>query len=121
MIEKKDEGSQLVYSTDGGRLCSVCGASLTGCLCRVKTDIAMRDGAVTVGRSTRGRKGKIITVVSGLPLGREQLVMLAKQLKQKCGAGGTVKNGAIDIQGDHRKKLADVLKQEGFAVKSSGI
>ena len=73
-----------------------------------------------MGRSTKGRKGKGVTVITGIPLDRDELQQLAKQLKQKCGSGGTVKEGAIEIQGDHRDTLVEELKKHGFTAKRSG-
>jgi translation initiation factor 1 len=78
------------------------------------------DGVVRVGRETKGRKGKGMTVITGVPLHPEGLRDLAKQLKQKCGTGGTVKNGVIEIQGDHRDLLVAELQSKGYTVKRSG-
>jgi len=78
------------------------------------------DGIVRVGRETKGRKGKGMTVVTGVPLHPEGLRELARQLKQKCGTGGTVKGRTIEIQGDHRDLLIAELAQRGYTVKKSG-
>ena len=78
------------------------------------------DGIVRIGRETKGRKGKGVTVIKGAPLAHEGLVRLAKELKARCGAGGTVKEGVIEIQGDHREKLTEELKKKGWTVKRSG-
>ena len=78
------------------------------------------DGIVRVGRETKGRKGKGMTVVTGVPLHPEGLKDLAKKLKQKCGTGGTVKGRTIEIQGDHRDLLVAELQQLGYTVKKSG-
>jgi translation initiation factor 1 len=78
------------------------------------------DGVVRVGRETKGRKGKGVTLVSGVPLPPEELKTLAKELKQKCGTGGTLKDGVIEIQGDHRDALIELLKTKGWTVKRSG-
>jgi translation initiation factor 1 len=78
------------------------------------------DGRVRVGRETKGRKGKGVTVITGLPLGNEDLQTLASQLKRMCGAGGTLRNGVIEIQGDHRDALTAELIKRGFAAKKSG-
>jgi translation initiation factor 1 len=80
----------------------------------------MNDGVVRVGRETKGRKGKGMSLISGVPLPPEELKTLAKELKQKCGTGGTVKDGVIEIQGDHRDTLIDLLKARGWTVKRSG-
>lgn len=78
------------------------------------------DGVVRVGRETHGRKGKGVTVVTGLPLLDEQLAKLAGELKRKCGAGGTVRDGVIEIQGEHREVLVAELEERGYRVRRSG-
>jgi translation initiation factor 1 len=78
------------------------------------------DGVVRVGRETKGRKGKGMTLVSGVPLPPEELKLLAQELKKKCGSGGTLKDGVIEIQGDHRDVLIELLKARGWTVKRSG-
>ena len=71
-------------------------------------------------RETKGRKGKGVTVITGIPLGPSELAELAAQLKRKCGSGGTVKDGVIEIQGDHRDLLVEELKARGWAVRRAG-
>ena len=78
------------------------------------------DGIVRVGRETKGRKGKGMTIVTGVPLHPEGLRDLAKKLKQKCGTGGTVKDGVIEIQGDQRDLLVLELEALGYTVKRTG-
>lgn len=78
------------------------------------------DGVVRVGRQTQGRKGKGVTVVTGVPLAGAELEELCKQLKRKCGAGGTVRDGVIEIQGEHRDFLVRELSGRGWTVKRSG-
>ncbi len=78
------------------------------------------DGIVRVGRETKGRKGKGVTLVTGVPLPVDELKLLAKELKQKCGTGGTLKDGVIEIQGDHRDILIELLKAKGWTVKKAG-
>lgn len=78
------------------------------------------DGVVRVSRETKGRKGKGVTVVTGLPLAGDELKDLAKELKTKCGSGGTIKNGAIEIQGDHRDGVVAALTGRGWTVKKAG-
>jgi translation initiation factor 1 len=75
---------------------------------------------VRVGRESKGRKGKGVTLISGVPLTPEGLKNLASELKHKCGTGGTLKNGVIEIQGDHRDVLIELLKAKGWTVKRSG-
>lgn len=81
---------------------------------------AKNDGIVRVGRETKGRKGAGVTVITGIRSHPEGLEKLAKQFKQLCGSGGTVRNGAIEIQGDHRDHLVAELQKLGYPVKRSG-
>jgi len=85
-----------------------------------KKQVAPTDGTVRVGRETKGRKGAGVTVIAGVPLPLDDLTTLAKKLKQKCGCGGTVKEGVIEIQGDKRDVLVELLAKEGFKVKRVG-
>lgn len=75
---------------------------------------------VRVGRETQGRGGKGVSVVTGLTLPQPQLEELARQLKKRCGCGGTVRNGVIEIQGDHRDLLVAELTRLGWPAKRSG-
>ncbi len=110
----------IVYSTAHGRMCPDCGKPVADCVCRQKKAISKGDGSVRVGRETKGRKGNGVTVITGVPLGEAELKELAKQLKAKCGAGGTVRDGVIEIQGDHREILLEELKKRGWTTKRSG-
>ena len=78
------------------------------------------DGTVRISRETKGRKGKGVTLISGVPLGAAAIAALAKDLKQRCGTGGTVKDGVIEIQGDHRDRLIEELQSRGHRVKRAG-
>lgn len=111
----------LVYSTDVGRVCPGCGQPAAQCTCKAKVRPA-GDGIVRVSRETAGRKGKGVTVVKGLPLDDAALTALGKQLKAVCGSGGTVKDGVVEIQGDHLDKVLAWLKArpEGWTVKRAG-
>lgn len=125
MATRDMDDARTVYSTDAGKMCPACGKPAAQCVCRrkkaaPKTGGPKADGIVRVGRATAGRKGKGVTVVTGVPLEVGALQKLAKQLKQKCGAGGAVKDGVIEIQGDHRDVLVDTLKQQGYTVKRAG-
>jgi len=81
---------------------------------------ARGDGMVRVARETKGRKGKSVTVISGVPLVGDVLEELATRLKKRCGSGGTVHEGVIEIQGDHRDTLVAELTKLGYGVKRSG-
>jgi translation initiation factor 1 len=117
---------RLVYSTQTGRICPECGKPVLACTCRkaVKADKPSagypNGGSIRIQREVKGRKGKTVTAVFGVPLENEELQKFAKTLKRLCGAGGTVKDGIIVIQGDHRKTLLDVIKKHGYAVKLAG-
>lgn len=101
-------------------MCSACGRAAADCACGSEHGTAASDGVVRVSRETKGRKGKGVTVITGVPLASPELADLAKQLKNRCGAGGTVKNGVIEIQGDHRDRLVTELQGRGWTVKRSG-
>jgi len=77
-------------------------------------------GSVVVGRETSGRKGKGVTVIRGVPLAGEALAQLATQLKQACASGGTLRDGTIEIQGDHRDRVVAELERRGWKAKRSG-
>jgi translation initiation factor 1 len=95
----------VVYSTGTGRICPACGRPVADCACRSGRAPPKTDGVVRVGRQTQGRKGKGVTVVTGVPLAGAELEALATELKRRCGSGGTVRDGVIEIQGDHRDVL----------------
>ena len=118
---KKDKTSGLVYSTDHGRMCPVCGNPTDQCVCKQDASAAPPgDGIVRVGRETKGRKGKGVTTITGVPLPAAKLKHLARELKARCGCGGTVKEGIIEIQGDHRDTLIEILASKGWTAKRSG-
>ena len=114
----KNEG--IVYSTEFGKACPKCGRPVNHCVCGKGQVGAPSDGIVRIGRGTKGRKGSWVSIITGIPLDAEGLKNLARQLKQKCGTGGTVKSGTIEIQGDHRDILQQELKKLGYTVKLSG-
>jgi len=116
--KKRDQGA-LVYSTEHGRICPECGAVVERCTCRDAADKLVHGGVVRVGRSTKGRKGKGVTVIAGLTLDGAALAELGRELKKKCGSGGTVKNRVIEIQGDHRDLLVHELRARGHTVTRS--
>ena len=107
----------LVYSTDSGRMCPSCRKPVADCVCGKPAVQAKGDGIVRVSRETKGRAGKDVTLVKGLSLEPSALAVLGKQLKAACGSGGTVKDGVIEIQGDHRERVIGLLGTQGYAVK----
>lgn len=112
--------SGLVYSTDSGRMCPGCRQSLAQCICRSAATRPAGDGIVRVSRQTKGRAGKGVTLVKGLDLDDAALIALGKQLKTACGSGGTVKDGVIEVQGDHVERVMELLKAQGRSVKRAG-
>lgn len=117
MKNKKNKG--LVYSTGVGRICPGCGHPASNCCCsRMKTPKG--DGVVRISKQTKGRKGAGVSIIDGLSLDEAALKKLGKELKKKCGSGGTVKNGVIEIQGDHRDVLQQTLIGKGHKVKLAG-
>ena len=119
-MNQRDGG--LVYSTDGGRMCPQCRQPLVQCRCKqaAASAVAATDGIVRVSRQTKGRAGKGVTVVAGLALAPEPLAELGRRLRQACGAGGTVKAGMIEIQGDHCDAVIALLRTQGLTVKRAG-
>ena len=101
-------------------MCPECNRPIADCVCRNNRSTAPKDGVVRVSRETKGRKGKGVTLVTGVPLDGVELADLAKQLKNRCGAGGTVKDGVIEIQGEHRDRIVAELQGRGWIIKRSG-
>ena len=112
----------IVYRTGVGRICPGCRRPAAQCVCKTKSAAprSTASGGVRVGRETQGRGGKGVTVLSGLPLADAELETLAKELKKRCGSGGTVRDGVIEIQGEHRDTLIAELTGRGYQPKRSG-
>ncbi|TFY99810.1 translation initiation factor Sui1 [Ramlibacter rhizophilus] len=111
----------LVYSTDAGRMCPACRKPVAQCACsKLARTAPPSDGIVRISRETKGRGGKAVTVVRGLALDAATLDTLGKQLKAACGSGGTVKDGVVEVQGDHCEKVSALLVAKGFKVKRAG-
>lgn len=109
----------LVYSTEVGRTCPACRLALAQCVCKARAAPA-GDGVVRVSLQTKGRGGKSVTLVKGLALDAAALAALGKQLRSACGSGGTVKDGVIEVQGDHCVLLIEALKKHGHSAKRAG-
>ena len=106
------KNSRLVYSTESGRI-------------KPQDDEPSRpkvksDGIIRLQRETKGRKGKGVTLITGIELADPELKAMAKKLKQLCGTGGAIKDGVIEIQGDQRDTLLDYLSKQGYTVKKAG-
>lgn len=109
----------LVFSTDAGRHCPDCRQPIDACICK-QTAVPTGDGIARVRRESKGRGGKTVTTVSGVPLALDELKELATNLKRRCGTGGSLKDGVIEIQGDHVELLLAELVKLGFKAKKSG-
>ena len=116
---KRSSTGGLVYSTDGGRMCSDCRRPVAECSCKAAA-VPAGDGVARVSRQSKGRGGKTVTLVKGLALDPVALAVLGKQLRTACGSGGTVKDGVIEVQGDHCDRIMEELKKFGHQVKRSG-
>ena len=114
------DGGRLVWSSDGGSPCPECGCEQDACVCGSAPLAAPCAGRVRVWREFKGRRGKTVTVVRGLALDAAELNELARELKRKCGTGGSVKNGAIEIQGDQRDKVVALLRECGHDARPAG-
>jgi len=115
----KSASTSLVYSTDTGRMCPGCRQPVASCTCK-KTAVPKGDGVVRVSLQTKGRGGKSVTLVKGLALDADALAVLGKQLRSACGAGGTVKDGVVEVQGDHVDTLLAALHRLGHSGKRAG-
>ncbi|WP_028695577.1 translation initiation factor Sui1 [Pseudomonas cremoricolorata] len=109
----------LVFSTDAGRHCPECSQPVDACTCHQQR-VPEGDGIARVRRESKGRGGKTVTTVSGVPLAGDELKTLASNLKRRCGTGGALKDGVIEIQGDHVELLIAELVKLGFKAKKSG-
>ena len=118
MAARRNDG--VVYSSGAGRMCPSCGQPSAKCVCRKSPRAARGDGIVRVRREVKGRRGKTVTTISGVPLPDDELRDLAGELKRRCGTGGSAKEGVIEIQGDHRDTLVEALEQRGYTVKRAG-
>ena len=112
--------SPVVYSSEFGRICPGCGKPVKECVCKKNSSAPAGDGVVRIRRESKGRGGKIVMVITGLPLDATALDKLAGELKRRCGCGGTAKDGAIEIQGDHGELLLAELTKRGYKAKRAG-
>ncbi|MCM0080290.1 translation initiation factor Sui1 [Geomonas sp. Red32] len=110
----------VVYSTEFGRMCPGCGKPAKECVCRKNAGAPAGDGVVRIRRESKGRGGKNVMVITGLPLDATELTNLAGELKRRCGCGGTAKDGTIEIQGDHGELLLAELTKRGYKAKRAG-
>ncbi len=118
-MENGELSSKLVYSTGYGATCPECGKVVNRCICQEikKAVIPNADGIVRLRYEIKGRKGKGVTLITGLALSEIGLLGLAKKLKQRFGTGGAVKDYTIQLQGDFRQQTAQQLRKLGYCVK----
>ncbi|MDY0212305.1 MAG: stress response translation initiation inhibitor YciH [Desulfuromonadaceae bacterium] len=123
-VKRKDNSqgaSRLVYSDDPAAYCPSCTEFKSNCTCvSSQQQSDPRTSVVRVERQTKGRKGGGVSVITGLTLPKQELKRLAQLLKKKCGCGGTLKDGVIEIQGDCRDLLVDLLQEQGWNAKKTG-
>lgn len=112
--------ARIVYSTGIGSLCPNCRRAVKECVCPKGAPGAAKPTAVRVGREVKGRAGKGVSTVTGLPLSPAEIEALATRLKKRCGSGGTVRDGVIEIQGDHRDAIVAELVKLGWSAKKAG-
>jgi translation initiation factor 1 len=112
--------AKIVYSTGIGTLCPNCRRAVRECVCPKGAPGAAKPANVRVGRETKGRAGRGVTTVTGLPLAAAELGELAAKLKKRCGSGGTLRDGVIEIQGEHRDVIVAELLKLGWPAKKSG-
>jgi len=120
-MKSRSPSGGLVYSTEGGRMCPACRRPVAQCTCgKAAAAAPAGDGIVRVLRETKGRGGKAVTGVRGAPGDATALARLAQELRAACGCGGTVKDGTIEVQGDHVDKVMALLAQRGLKARRSG-
>src|SRR5690242_2885803 len=120
MKKSSSSDTPLVYSSELGRICPGCGKPANACVCRKSAAAPAGDGVVRIRRESKGRGGKTVMVITGLPLDATALTALAADLKKRCGCGGTAKDGVIEIQGDHGELLLAELARRGYKAKRAG-
>ena len=119
--ERSEDEGGIVWSSDHGRTCPGCGQPVDRCRCGPsRRQAGPGDGVIRVGRESKGRRGKTVTVVTGLPLAADELDDLARDLKKRCGTGGTVRGATVEIQGDQRDAVVAELERRGFTVRRAG-
>ena len=109
--------ASLVYSSESGRVCPECEQPLDACSCNPSANPKDGHKTVKVSLTSKGRKGKSVTLIKGLRMNPIELKAYAGKLKKKIGTGGSLKDGVIEIQGDYREKLAEILSKDGWEVQ----
>jgi len=115
-----NDESRLVYSSEQGRMCPKCNQPQAHCRCKNHQQALVSNGVVRISYEKKGRKGKGVTLISGIPLTEKELKNFAKQLKKRCGSGGSIKEGVLEIQGDQRDTVIPILQSQSWNVKCCG-
>lgn len=119
MNSGKNDQYRTVYSTDVGSICAGCSKPESKCVCKeLEKNSIKGDGKVRVRKETGGRKGKTVTTVRGLAINGHEMASLLSDLKKRCGSGGTVKDGILEIQGEHVDNILSVLTAKGIKAKA---
>jgi translation initiation factor 1 len=116
------ENNPVVYSTEKGRICPDCGFPEKECRCRTKktSKKLFDDSIVRIRKEKRGRNGKEVTSIQGIPLSEQAIQSIASDIKKKLGTGGTIKDGIIEIQGDRVEFIAEYFIKLGYKVQKNG-
>jgi translation initiation factor 1 len=121
MAKERESDYRVVYSTEVGAVCPECKQPKATCSCAQARRLVVRgDGNVRVRRETNGRGGKTVTTITGLALNQADLTSMLKDLKRVCGAGGAVKDGVLEVQGDHCDLVLRELEKRGIKAKRAG-
>lgn len=113
--------SNRVYSTEQGEICPQCNNPTTNCNCKQKKlALDSSDGIIRIRRETKGRKGAGVTIIDGLVMENDELKQLVKKIKKTCSSGGAIKDGSVEVQGEHREKVKALLEKQGYTVKLAG-
>jgi translation initiation factor 1 len=119
-MKKESTTGGLVYSSEYGRMCPGCASPIDRCACQKAGDLPKGDGVLRIGRESNGRGGKTVTTVKGFQGSADAAKTLLADVKKRCGTGGTLKDGVLEIQGDHRDTILDLLTKKGLKAKKAG-
>jgi translation initiation factor 1 len=117
-----EENVRLVYSTDAGRICPQCGLPVGRCRCSQNRSSSTKhtDGAVRIALDKKHRRGKMMTIISGAPGDEAELAQLCRELKKLLATGGSARDGQVELQGDHRERVAAYFATRGIKTKRVG-
>jgi len=120
MGNNRQSDNPTVYTTEKGRICPNCGLAIAECKCKASKALQPGSGKVRVSVEKQGRGGKIVTMIGGLSFSEEVLKSIVGDLKKLCGAGGSIKNNVVEIQGDHADQVLEYLRSKHINAKRSG-